>query len=158
MTDGSDPLRLYLPIIEVFVRLSRLAWLMACACPVHEAHLRYLLRQFDTSAISTITNIRAWNNQKSVLLFFKSRLLLCACSTRRPAGLGTQEEGPDPRFNDQVPGTGSMQTNPTRTPNGTVPSGLPTSTGTQTDVRCLGRENGSRPARNEGDSTSQRCE
>ena len=64
-----DPLRLYLPIIEVFVRLSRLAWLMACACPVHEAHLCYLLRQFDSSAISTITNIRAWNNQKSVLLF-----------------------------------------------------------------------------------------
>ena len=24
-------------------------WLMACACPVHEAHLRYLLRQFGSS-------------------------------------------------------------------------------------------------------------
>ena len=60
-------------------------------------------------------------------------------------GLGTQEEGPDPRFNDQFPRTSSMQTNPTRTLDGTVPSGLPTSTGAQTDVRCLGARMGPDP-------------
>lgn len=70
-------------------------------------------------------------------------------------GLGTQEEGPDPgsTFNSQVPGAGSMQTNPSRDTNGTGLGGLPTSTGAQTDVGCLGARTGSRSARNGGPDT-----
>ena len=70
MTDGSDPLRLYLPIIEVFVRLSRLAWLMACACPVHEAHLRYLLDS-STARLSARSLTYVLGITRSQFSFFK---------------------------------------------------------------------------------------
>jgi hypothetical protein len=60
-------------------------------------------------------------------------------------GLGPKEEGPGSGLNGSVPGTGSLQANPTRAHHGTAHSGTSEGISAQTDVRGLGARMGPDP-------------